>query len=436
MSLPTLPFHVAGVVAEMPDDGTDRAAVIRLSAAVSSAWDVVADGEVIGIGDGTTEIPITLPSTSANGGKWTLRHNGQERVSGPMVIRQLATGEPDIEDSVFQIQDGDTILEVTIVEPGPEGPEGPAGAAGAAGAQGPPGVVNATGLATYNSGTQTIDVPTPTAAQVGAVPTSRTINGQALTANVTLTPGDIGAATAAQGTLATNAVQQTRTINGLDLTTNRTLAASDVGADATGTAAARTRVGALGSRPSAAALADGVRYAATDDQGGADAVVSSGAWAPVGAPVNGAARMLAVAEPLSAPTVVCSVNNTDYRVTALTADFVMPAQRVKVDVTELIVYQLGVNTTARVSVWFTTDAWSTKTCLIPVGAPTIAGLAPFYLHRFAVQTALLPVITPGEDVSVAVFLAAESGTPTLTVGADHTSVRTTTRKPYIMAAAI
>ena len=52
---------------------------------------------------------------------------------------------------------------------GPVGPVGPAGPAGDAGPQGDPGVVAATGLATYDPGTQTIDV-TATAADVGAVP--------------------------------------------------------------------------------------------------------------------------------------------------------------------------------------------------------------------------------------------------------------------------
>lgn len=45
------------------------------------------------------------------------------------------------------------------------------------------------------------------AADVGAVPTSRTVAGKPLSANVTLVPGDVGAATAAQGAKADTAVQ-------------------------------------------------------------------------------------------------------------------------------------------------------------------------------------------------------------------------------------
>ena len=46
-----------------------------------------------------------------------------------------------------------------------------------------------------------------TAADVGAVPTTRTVNGHALSANVTVTAADVGAATTAQGAKADTAVQ-------------------------------------------------------------------------------------------------------------------------------------------------------------------------------------------------------------------------------------
>lgn len=85
-----------------------------------------------------------------------------------------------------------------------------------------------------------------TAAQVGAVPTNRTINGQALSANITLDAGDVGAvpttrkvnnkALSADITLSAadvNAVPTTRTVNGKALSSNITLSASDVGAATT-----------------------------------------------------------------------------------------------------------------------------------------------------------------------------------------------------------
>jgi hypothetical protein len=53
-------------------------------------------------------------------------------------------------------------------------------------------------------------IPT-TAADVGAVPTTRKVNGKALSADVTLAAGDVGAATAAQGAKADSAVQPATT---------------------------------------------------------------------------------------------------------------------------------------------------------------------------------------------------------------------------------
>lgn len=59
---------------------------------------------------------------------------------------------------------------------------------------------------------------TPTADEVGAVPVSRTINGKALNANITLGAGDVGA------------VPTTTTVNGKALSGNISLTAGDVGA--------------------------------------------------------------------------------------------------------------------------------------------------------------------------------------------------------------
>ena len=44
----------------------------------------------------------------------------------------------------------------------------------------------------FNSGGNATAVAAPTAAQVGAVPTSRTVNGKALSANISLTKADVG----------------------------------------------------------------------------------------------------------------------------------------------------------------------------------------------------------------------------------------------------
>lgn len=60
--------------------------------------------------------------------------------------------------------------------------------------------------------------PTYTASEVGAVPTTRTVNNKALSGNITLSAADV------------SAVPTTRTVNGKDLSSNITLGAADVGA--------------------------------------------------------------------------------------------------------------------------------------------------------------------------------------------------------------
>ena len=117
-------------------------------------------------------------------------------------------------------------------EQGPQGIQGPQGVQGPEGPQGPAGVAGADGKSAYQTaveagyeGTETAfnealkDVPghiankgnphgvtaaqvgarpntwTPTASEVGAVPTSRTVNGKALNSNITLAASDVGAAT-------------------------------------------------------------------------------------------------------------------------------------------------------------------------------------------------------------------------------------------------
>lgn len=60
--------------------------------------------------------------------------------------------------------------------------------------------------------------PTYTASDVGAVPTTRTVNNKALSANISLTASDV------------SAVPTTRTVNGKALSGNITLSATDVGA--------------------------------------------------------------------------------------------------------------------------------------------------------------------------------------------------------------
>lgn len=71
-----------------------------------------------------------------------------------------------------------------------------------------------------------------TAAEVGAVPTSRTVNGHALSDNISLTADDVGARSTNWTPTAADvgAVPTNRTVNGKALSANITLNASDVGA--------------------------------------------------------------------------------------------------------------------------------------------------------------------------------------------------------------
>ena len=72
------------------------------------------------------------------------------------------------------------------------------------------------GIATLDSSGNLVQMPT--AADVGAVPTTRTVNGKALSSNISLTAADVGA------------VPTTRTVNGKALSSNISLTAADVGA--------------------------------------------------------------------------------------------------------------------------------------------------------------------------------------------------------------
>lgn len=96
-----------------------------------------------------------------------------------------------------------------------------------------------TGAVTPQSGDYTAEMVgarpstwTPSAADVGAVPTSRTVNGKALSSNITLNASDVGARANNWTPTASEvgAVPTSRTVNGKPLSSNISLTADDVGA--------------------------------------------------------------------------------------------------------------------------------------------------------------------------------------------------------------
>ena len=96
-----------------------------------------------------------------------------------------------------------------------------------------------TGAVTPQSGDYTAEMVgarpstwTPTASEVGAVPTSRTVNGKALSADISLTASDVGARASTWTPTAADvgAVPTSRTINSKPLSSDVTLTAEDVGA--------------------------------------------------------------------------------------------------------------------------------------------------------------------------------------------------------------
>lgn len=72
--------------------------------------------------------------------------------------------------------------------------------------------------------------PTYTASEVGAVPTTRTVNSKTLSSNITLTASDVGARPSTWTPTASDvgAVPTTRTVNGKSLSSNIVLKTSDI----------------------------------------------------------------------------------------------------------------------------------------------------------------------------------------------------------------
>ena len=78
----------------------------------------------------------------------------------------------------------------------------------------------------FDSGGNATAVAAPTAASIGAVPTSRTVNGKALNSNITLSAGDVGALPLSGGTLTGNLTGEYITGTWLQATATTSLGAA------------------------------------------------------------------------------------------------------------------------------------------------------------------------------------------------------------------
>ena len=212
MAAPRVPFNVTGLNIEVPADGQREVTFSVATGVLDDTWTVEIAGTTVAEGDGTDSFVAVFPA-SADGQRWQLSHEGIERVAGVVIPRPLRNAL-DLTTLELTVDDGGTVIDIEVDAVGPVGP---------------PGVVAATGIATYDDLTQTIDVPMPTAADVGAATAA-----QGATADTAVQPGDLASvattgdyddltgkptlgtaaaedvtdfATAAQGVLAGTAVQ-------------------------------------------------------------------------------------------------------------------------------------------------------------------------------------------------------------------------------------
>ena len=124
-------------------------------------------------------------------------------------IGDVTTGDAGSDASVTKTgTSGEAILNFTI----------PRGDKGDKGDTGPMGTLENGGIVPIANGGTNATTATNALSNLGAVPTTRTINSKALSSDVTLSASDVGA------------VPTTRTINSKALSSNITLSASDVGA--------------------------------------------------------------------------------------------------------------------------------------------------------------------------------------------------------------
>lgn len=196
--------------------------------------------------------------------------------------------------------------------------------------------------------------------------------------------------------------------------------------------------GELADRPDASDVSTGSVYYATDDNGGRAWISNGSTWqgfAPSNAAVGG--TLLALAQPSSIASVACATAGTDYRIPELTISFTMPDRPVKINMTDLRAYIFGTDTAPVLTMYYTTNNWSSKTVLLAQDIP-YASDSLFYIRSFVPKEVFLPTsISVGATVGVAVFIAdTTTNSRTFTIAANHSGDRSTMLRPSITATAM
>src|SRR5574338_601006 len=283
--MPTVDRHIAKLDVEMVAGQGRGVTFVDLLATTSTSigsWTAVANGTALAVSASGNDVVVTWSdalATSTIGRTWRLRLSGDDKIGGRVVeARPQTTPGPDT-------------VTVTLTDPA----EVTVTVAGVA--------VGAVDSVNGETGVVSLS-----AADVGADPSGTAATAVAAHAVATDPHGDRAHAAGLVDDLSGVSNATTARAN-LGLGSAALAATGDF--DAAGTAAARTLVGTLASRPSAAALANGVRYLATDDSGGTLWVVSSGAWVQAAPPVGAPMSLLALAKLAATETINVAATSTD-----------------------------------------------------------------------------------------------------------------------------
>lgn len=164
------------------------------------------------------KVAVASDIPTVNNSKITIKQGGTEK--GSFTLNQSGTATIELTDNntTYTFATGDSNGQIKVTPSG--------GSAQNVSVKG-------LGSAAYTASTAyRASSWTPSASDVGAVPTSRKVNGKALSSDITLSASDVSARpnTWTPSASDVGAVPTSRTVNGLALSSNITLSASNVGA--------------------------------------------------------------------------------------------------------------------------------------------------------------------------------------------------------------